>query len=115
MESLPRVKKVLNEAKSKLPNAAAITDLAYLVDVNASGSDSLVIYVVVKDQAKISSVRKREVEDRLREALGRVLDHNVYFRWRTASGRCLHPHACPAGRPIHGDRMVVSGRATSVP
>jgi hypothetical protein len=84
MEPLPRVKKALKDAKSKLPNAAAIADLAYLVDVNASGADSLVVYIVVKSPSEIPSVQKREVEDRLREALRRVLDYSVYFRWRTA-------------------------------
>ncbi len=85
MKSLLRVKKALKDALSKLPGAAAIDDLAYLVDVNASGADALVVYVVLKNSKPVPTQTKRDIESALREALRTALDYDVYFRWRTAA------------------------------
>ena len=83
MKSLLRVTKALKDAAAELPPSAAIDDLAYLVDVNPSGADSLVVYVIFKNREPITTT-KRKIEARLRTALRAALDIDVYFRWRTA-------------------------------
>jgi len=83
--SLPdRVKKALKDAKPKLPSASAISDVAYLVDVNASGADSLFVYIILKDGRQLPTLAKLDIESHLRDALSSTIDYDVYFRWRMA-------------------------------
>jgi hypothetical protein len=101
------------------------------VDVNASGADSLVVYIVVKNRAEIPSSQKRKLEDQLREALQRVLvDYSVHFRWRTAdeqkevltmkglvdrpvSGPSLTSRPCPLSRLATSSRSARPGHGGS--
>ena len=86
MKSLLKVKNALKAVKPKLPETSAIADLAYLVDVGTAGEDSLVVYVILKSANNSPTPdKKRAIEGRVREALARALDYDVYFRWRTTA------------------------------
>jgi hypothetical protein len=101
-KSLPeRVKKALKDAKPKLPGSSAISDLAYVVDVNASGADALFVYIILKDNRHLTTLEKLDVENLLRDGLRAALDYDVYFRWRMAGEHreVLAMHG-PVDRPV---------------
>jgi hypothetical protein len=83
MATLLRARAALRKAHQALPDREAITDLAYLVDVDPYGAESLVVYITTVDARSLDAASKRTVETKLREALSRALGCNVYFRWQT--------------------------------
>ena len=70
----------MRTAHAELP--AGVVDLEYLVDVEPSGEECLVVYVTAEDPVP-EPAEQRRVEALLREALSSVIGYSVYFRWRT--------------------------------
>lgn len=60
-------------------------DLAYLVDVDPYGAESLVVFITRADDHPLDAESKRAVEAKLREALSKAVSYSVYFRWQTES------------------------------
>jgi hypothetical protein len=65
-----------------------------LLDVDPYGAESLVVYITRADDRSLDASSKRVIEAKLREALSKVLTHNIYFRWQTDS------EAAQGRRPI---------------
>lgn len=83
MAPLLRVRSALHEAYDSLGDES-ITDLAYLLDVEPSGQECIVVYVTVREGQEHSSNRKRTIEAQLRSTLlATNVAYPVYFRWRT--------------------------------
>lgn len=80
MTPLPRVTAALERALPDLP--PNVDRVAYTIDVDATGADSLVVYFLLRGE--IPTAQKRELEERLRYELRTAGDRAVYFRWRTA-------------------------------
>jgi hypothetical protein len=87
MATLSEVSEALREAHNTLPNRDAITDLAYLLDVDPYGAESLVVYITTADEQTLDPAGKRAVEAALRTALSRDVGYGVYFRWQTEHER----------------------------
>jgi len=74
--------KGLKGAEPKLTGVAAIANLAYVVDANASGADSLFVYIILKKGRQLSMLMKLNIESRMRDVIRSTIDYDVYFRWR---------------------------------
>jgi hypothetical protein len=81
MIPLPRVTKALREAHAQLPQKDQVRDLAYLLDVDPYGSESLVLYVKLGTGAAVSTSEKRALEALVREKLQAAVGYQVFFRW----------------------------------
>jgi len=81
MTPLPRVRKALRDAHAKLPEKDVVRDIAYLIDVDPYGSESLVVYVKLRKGSKPLPGAKRAVESALREKLHAAVGYQVFFRW----------------------------------
>jgi hypothetical protein len=81
MTPLPRVTKALRRAHEQLPKREQIRDIAYLLDVDPCGSESLVLYVTLKRGSQVSPREQRELEAVLREKLRAAGGYQVFFRW----------------------------------
>jgi hypothetical protein len=87
MATLSEVSAVLRDAHDTLPSRDAITDLAYLLDVDPYGAECLVVYITTSDERTLDPADKRAVEAALRTALSRDVGYSVYFRWQTENER----------------------------
>lgn len=81
MTSLPRVKKALRHAHAKLPEKDDVQDLAYLMDVDPYGSESLVVYVKLRRGFSPLPAEKRVLESNIRKELQAVVGYSIFFRW----------------------------------
>lgn len=83
MATLVRTRNTLRTVHKTLPKG--VVDLAYLVDVDADGVESLIVYFVVSRQDLFDSARKRAFEENVRKAVAATGWERIYFRWRTAA------------------------------
>jgi hypothetical protein len=83
MASLPRVEEVLRKTHESLERPEDIRDIEYMVDVDPSGSESLVVFMTLKDGVTTKPATLRGLEATFRRALEKVCGFWVYFRWRT--------------------------------
>jgi hypothetical protein len=81
MMPLPRVTTALREAHAQLPQKDLVRDLAYLLDVDPYGSESLVLYVKLGKGFTLPASDKRALESLVREKLQAVTGYQVFFRW----------------------------------
>lgn len=82
---LRKISEILRAAKPKLPKV--ISGLEPHMGVNASGEDSVLVYIILTDGSDLSPLLKFDVEDCLRDAFYDVSDYDVHFRWRLATER----------------------------
>lgn len=87
MDTLAQVRPALRSAHKTLPNRDAITDIAYLRDVDPYGEEALLVYITITDERALDALSQRAIEAALREALSSVFDYYVYFRWQTEEER----------------------------
>lgn len=87
MDTLAQVRPALRDAHETLPYRDAITDLAYLRDVDPYGEEALLVYITITDAQALAPSSKRAIEATLREALSSAFDYDVYFRWQTEDER----------------------------
>lgn len=87
MDTLAQVRPTLRDAHETLPYRDAITDLAYLLDVDPYGEDALLVYITITDERAIDASSQRVIEAALRKALSNAFDYGVYFRWQTEDER----------------------------
>lgn len=81
MKPLIRVTAALREAHAQMPQRDQIRDLAYLLDVDPFGSESLVLYVKLGKDSSPSATEKRALEALMREKLQEKVGYQVFFRW----------------------------------
>jgi hypothetical protein len=81
--SLPRVRDELRALHPEMPDG--VVDLAYRLDVDTDGAESIVVHVVVSKIERFNAEKRGVIEQRVREALESATGARVYFRWRTAA------------------------------
>lgn len=85
MNTLPSVETTLRKAHGELSQASKLADLLYLLDVEPSGDESIVLYVDMKNGVSMSPEEKRNLEGELRLRLAAAGHPTTYFRWRVES------------------------------
>lgn len=94
--TLPRVADALRQAHAQLPLKDQVRDLAYLMDVEPSGNEALVVFVKLGTGVIVPPPEKRSLEATLRGELGKVVGYMVFFRWLTED-EADNPHVVTKG------------------
>ncbi len=75
----------LRSAYAALPERDNIVDLAYVLDPEPQGGESIVVFITAKEVTSLGAPTKREVERALRSALAPIFPNGAYFRWQLES------------------------------